>query len=147
VGQKRAPRGGRDRRLRPDVAELPWGSLRARTFPPDLVERARGWWSQVALGEYRASITFSQLLRDMLEAKVPLDLVGMASEFVADEVSHVELASRITMELGGGVPLRVDTCGLLWPTSSALSPLQKVNERVVRSALSRARSCRQARVA
>ena len=37
------------------------------------------------------------------------------------------------MELGGGVRLRVDTCGLLWPISSSLSPLQKVSERVVRS--------------
>jgi hypothetical protein len=120
------------RRLRPDVAALPWGSLSVRGFPPQLVERARGWWSQVAVGEYRASLTFSQLLRDMLEAKVPLDLIGMTSEFVTDEVSHVELASRITMELGGGVPLRVDTCGLLWPTSNALAPLQKANERVVR---------------
>jgi hypothetical protein len=120
------------RRLRPDVAALPWGSLDAHRFPPALVERARGWWHQVVLGEYRASITFSQLLRDMLEAKAPLDLIGMASDFVADEVSHVELASRIAMELGGGVPLRVDTCALLWPASSALSPLQKASERVVR---------------
>jgi hypothetical protein len=89
------------------------------------------WWTRVALGEYRAAVAFAELLRSMLEAKVPLDLVGMASAFVSDEVSHVEMASRFTMELGGGAPIVVDTTDLLSPTGSD-DPLARVNEQMLR---------------
>jgi hypothetical protein len=119
------------RRLRPEVADLPWGTLAKEHYPLELVERARIWWTVSAVAEYRAAVAFGALLRSMLEAKVPLDLVGMGSEFVADEVSHVEIASRIAMELGGGAPLDLDTTALLPPLSSDTDPLQRVNEQVL----------------
>jgi hypothetical protein len=119
------------RRLRPDVEALPWGTIDKERYPLELVERARVWWTDASIAEYRAAIAFSELLRTMLEAKVPLDIVGMASEFVADEISHVEIASRMAMELGGGAPLEVDTTRLIRRPSPELGALERVNEQVL----------------
>lgn len=119
------------RRLRPEVADLPWGTLSKERYPLELVERARVWWTLSAVAEYRAAVAFGELLRSMLVAKVPLDLVGMGSEFVADEVSHVEIASRIAMELGGGAPLLIDTTELLRGASPGSNALQRVNEQML----------------
>ncbi len=96
------------RKLRPFGAELPWGTLDLRDHDPSLVERARIAWTTVALSEYRAAVALADVQRAMLVANAPLDLVGMAGDFVADEVLHVELASRLAMELGGGAPIAVD---------------------------------------
>src|SRR6185312_4062664 len=73
-----------------------------------LVERARVAWSSIAISEYRAAAAFGDVLSAMLAARAPLDVVGMAGDFVADELMHVELASRLAMELGGGAPIEVD---------------------------------------
>jgi hypothetical protein len=120
------------RRLRPEVMDLPWGTIKKEGYPPQLIERARLWWTLSAVAEYRAAVAFGELLRAMLEAKVPLDLIGMGSEFVADEISHVEITSRIAMELGGGAPLEIDTTKLLWPAPAEADALQHVNERMLR---------------
>ncbi len=119
------------RRLRPEAADLPWGTIATEGYPLELIERARVWWTQSAVAEYRAAVAFGELLRSMLEAKVPLDLVGMGSEFVADEVSHVEIASRIAMELGGGAPLEIDTMALIPPSAPGSDPIQRVNEQML----------------
>jgi hypothetical protein len=47
-------------------------------------------------------------------------------------VSHVEIASRVAMELGGGAPLDVDTTALLPKADASLSPLARVNDQVMR---------------
>ena len=39
-----------------------------------------------------------EVLRALLDVKAPLDLLGTASDFLADECSHVELASWMAME-------------------------------------------------
>jgi hypothetical protein len=96
------------RRVRPDVEDLPWGTTKIGDVPPAILDRARTLWTQVALSEYRAALGFSEVLRAMLAAGAPLDLVGMAGSFVADEVAHVEMASRLAMELGGAAPVMVD---------------------------------------
>jgi hypothetical protein len=124
------------RRLRPATATLPWGTLEPSRYPARLVERARNTWTQIALSEYRAAMSFAEILRLLLEVRAPLDLVGMAGDFVADEASHVEIASRIAMELGGGVSIDIDTTTMLGtPPSSDTSPLQRANDRMLLTAI------------
>jgi len=96
------------RKVRPEIPDLAWGSLRAEDHPPQAVEFARASWTEVAINEYRAAAAFTEVVRALIDARAPLDLIGMASDFLADECSHVELASRVAMELGGGVVRFVD---------------------------------------
>jgi hypothetical protein len=83
------------------------------------------------MNEYRAVVAFADVVRAMALAKAPLDLVGMASDFLADECVHVELASRVAMELGGGTPMGVDMRRFVPKRSASLSPLQCANEWVL----------------
>ena len=96
------------RKARPGIDDLPWGTLDTSDYPPEVVLAARATWTEAAYTEYRAIAAFSAVLHGLCEAKAPLDLIGMASSFVADEVVHVELASRVAMELGGGVTGRLN---------------------------------------
>ncbi|HRG94975.1 MAG TPA: hypothetical protein PLR99_01930 [Polyangiaceae bacterium] len=120
------------RRARPGIEELPWGTLDTSDYPPEIVDAARASWTESAYTEYRAVAAFAAVLRAMCEAKVPLDVVGMASSFVADEVVHVELASRVAAELGGGVARPVDFEQLCAYPSPELTPFQRANELVLR---------------
>jgi hypothetical protein len=121
----------RFRKLRPFPDELPWGTIDKAKHPPELIERARIAWSSIAISEYRAAVAFGDVLSAMLAARAPLDLVGMAGDFVADELMHVELASRLAMELGGGAPIEVDfeTMRL---ASDAPTAFQRANDLVMR---------------
>ena len=96
------------RKAKPGVEDLPWGTLDPSRYAPDAVEFARGAWTEVAINEYRAVASFSEVLRALVDVRAPLDLIGMTSDFLADEVSHVEIASRLAMELGGAAPRAVD---------------------------------------
>ncbi len=96
------------RKARPGIDDLPWGTVDPSKYAPGAVERARASWTEVAINEYRAVASFSEVLRALVDVKAPLDLLGMTSDFLADECSHVELASRMAMELGGAVPRAVD---------------------------------------
>ncbi|QQR90589.1 MAG: hypothetical protein IPJ88_02265 [Myxococcales bacterium] len=98
-----------------------------------LVERARLAWTEAAHNEYCTAIAFADLQRALLEVRAPIDLIGMASDFVVDESLHVELTSRIAMELGGGVPYVLDLDALSPPArNSESSPLMRANELIVR---------------
>src|SRR5262249_17464725 len=68
----------------------------------------------------------------MLAAKAPIDLVGMASDFIADEILHVELTSRIAMELDGGAPIEVDFETLGPAPPSHATPLQRASDLAIR---------------
>jgi len=120
------------RRARPEIEELPWGTLEPSRYPTELVERARHLWTENIISEYRAIAAFSALLSAFAKAKVPLDLIGMAGAFIADEAVHVELAARIVMELGGLVPSAVNTEALLSLPARDLSALARASELVVR---------------
>src|SRR5580700_5638257 len=96
------------RAARPGTDDLPWGTLDPTRYSPKAVEYARGAWTEVAINEYRAVASFTEVLRALVDVKAPLDLLGMTSDFLADECSHVELASRMAMELGGGAPRAID---------------------------------------
>jgi hypothetical protein len=120
------------RKVRPFGAELPWGTLDVAKHPPDVVERARIAWTSVAISEYRAAVALADVQSAMLVANAPLDLVGMAGDFVADEALHVELASRLAMELGGGAPITVDREAMKNERRSDQTAREWCNELVMR---------------
>jgi hypothetical protein len=119
------------RKVRPGVDELPWGTLDPSRYPAELVDRARVSWTEAAYNEYCTASAFAALLGAMLAAKAPVDLIGMASDFVADEILHVELTSRIAMELGGGAPYVIDFEELHRKPDPSLAPIQQASELIV----------------
>ncbi len=121
----------RFRKARPGADDLPWGTVSLADYSPDAIEYARGSWTEVALNEYRAIGSFSEVLRALVDAKAPLDLLGMTSDFLADECAHVELASRMAMELGGAAPRTMDPDRFAASRNMRLSPLQRANEMVL----------------
>lgn len=121
------------RKLRGGVDELPWGTLDVSDMPPLLVDRARVAWTEAAFNEYCTAAAFGELLGALLAAKAPVDLIGTCSDFVADEILHVELTSRVAMELGGGAPYEVDFSRLTLEETPDLDPMQRANELVVRT--------------
>ena len=133
------------RKARPGIDALPWGTLDTSSYPPEVVDAARATWTESAYTEYRAVAAFAEVLRTLCEARAPLDLIGMASSFVADEVVHVELASRVAMELGGGVTRPVDFDALIAKPDPSLGAFERANELVLRvSAIAEAFSGRMA---
>jgi hypothetical protein len=120
------------RKARPGILDLPWGTLKTDDYDPEVVVAARSTWTRSSLTEYRAIAGFTEILRAATEAKVPLDIIGMASTFVADEVVHVELASRMAMELGGGTGLETDLDHLFMRADPKLTAFERANEMVLR---------------
>jgi len=119
------------RKMRPAVDDLPWGTVDTSRFEPRAVELARTAWTEVAINEYRAVASFTEVLRALVDVKAPLDLLGMTSDFLADECSHVEMASRLAMELGGAAPRLVDMDHFA-SRPRGLTALQRANELVLR---------------
>ena len=119
------------RKARPGTDELPWGTLDPASYSPKAVEYARGAWTEVAINEYRAVASFTEVLRALVDVRAPLDLLGMTSDFLADECSHVELASRMAMELGGGAPRTIDLDNFA-VRPKGLAPFQRANELILR---------------
>lgn len=120
------------RKVRPGVGEMPWGTLDPKRYPALLVDRARVSWTEAAYNEYTTAAAMADMVRALLAARAPIDLVGMASDFLADEILHIELTSRIAMELGGGAPYVIDFQELHRLPDPALTPLQRASEIVVR---------------
>ena len=119
------------RKARPAGGELAWGTLTPSKYAPAAIEYARGAWTEVAINEYRAVASFCEVLRALVDVKAPLDLLGMTSYFLADECSHVELASRMAMELGGAAPRSVDLDHFA-SRPVGLTPFQRANELMLR---------------
>src|SRR5581483_9335232 len=113
----------RYRRLRPDVDALPWKTL---------VERARRFWTMSAFTEHRAAAAAAATVAALIAARAPLDLIAVASQFVIEELAHVEISARIAGALGGGVPLIHDPHALGTRPDPALAPLTQAAELVVR---------------
>lgn len=120
------------RRARPGIDELPWGTFDTASYPPEVLDAGRATWTDAAYTEYRAVAAFAEVIRALAEARAPLDILGMASNFVADEVVHVELTSRVAMELGGAVQKPVDFDALVVKPDPRLSAFQRANEIVLR---------------
>jgi hypothetical protein len=86
----------------------------------------------IVVSEYAAIAAFAEVVGALTAARVPLDLIGMTSDFLADEVYHVELASRLLMQLGGAPPRSIDTTRLAPRPASNLLPIQRANELALR---------------
>jgi hypothetical protein len=120
------------RKARPGVDDFAWDTLDPARYPAPLLAAARTVWTNLALSEYAAITAFAQVVSALSLARAPLDLIGMTSDFLADETRHVELASRMVMQLGGGVPRAFEPARLLPRVASELTPLQIANELALR---------------
>ncbi|MBS2020359.1 MAG: ferritin-like domain-containing protein [Deltaproteobacteria bacterium] len=123
--------GKRLDRRRTGLEDVDWSDV-AREATPELVLAARSVWTQSAFSEYASAASFAQIATHLLAARAPIDLVAAAGDFVADEILHVDLASRVAMALGGAVPLDVDLEKLARPPT-AERPLLRAAELVVRT--------------
>ena len=120
------------RRARPDADRVPWGTIDTSRYAPDLVDAVRTSWTEVSMNEYRAVASFAEVIRALADAMAPLDMIGMASDFLADEVLHTELAARVAMELGGAAPLTVDMDEFAIRGDLSLPANQRANEVMLR---------------
>jgi hypothetical protein len=120
------------RRVRPAPTDIDWGTLVAAHYRPEAICAAQHVWTSLAMSEYAAIASFAQVVRALAEAQAPLDLIGMTSDFIADEVKHVELASRVVMRLGGAVPRKFEPARLVPRTDLTLSPFARANEIALR---------------
>lgn len=120
------------RRVRPAATDIDWDTLQAARYRPEAIRAAQQVWTSVALTEYAAIASFAQVVRTLAEAQAPLDLIGMTSDFLADEVKHVELACRVVMQLGGAAPLAFDAQRLAPRVDQALSARARANELALR---------------
>lgn len=111
--------------------DVDWAGV-GREASGSLVAEAREVWTRSAFSEYASGASFAEIAAALLQARAPIDLIAAAGEFVADEMFHAELASRVAMALGGAVPLEVDLSRLVRPAQSP-RPLMRAAELVVRT--------------
>jgi len=112
------------------IEDLPWGTLASADHDPIHQLEARAIWSNGVFTEYASAAAFSALTTAMLECGAPVDLVATCADIVVDEMFHVELSSRLTMELGGALPIEFDLANVA-PAPSAYRPLMKAAELAV----------------
>lgn len=115
-------------RVRPGIDDLPWGTLDLLRYPDEHGVEARKVWSNGVFTEYASAAAFSALTTAMLQCGAPVDLVAMSADIVVDELFHVELSSRLTMELGGAVPLGFDLAQIAPVTTPGIRPLLRAAE-------------------
>ena len=113
----------RYRKQRPEIDAIDWRSLERAKFTPAQREAGRRFWTVNAYTEHAAAAGCSAVLRALIEARAPLDLVAAESSFVLDEVAHTELSARIANALGGGAAIRYDAAALVSDPPADLSPL------------------------
>ena len=120
------------RRARPDVHDVPWGTIDTSRYAPDLLAAVRASWTEVSLNEFRAVASFAEVIRALVDTMAPVDMIGMASDFLADEALHTELAARVAMELGGAAPMTVDMDRFAIRADLRLPPRMRANEALLR---------------
>jgi len=115
---------------RPGGDDLPWGSIADTLSQRDATQviEARKIWSNGVFTEYASAAAFSALTTAMLRCGAPVDLIAMAADIVVDELLHVELGSRLTMELGGAAPIAFDLDRIAPVTTPGLRPLMRAAE-------------------
>jgi len=120
----------RYRKLRPEVEDLPWGTLDPSTMDPIVVRAARKAWTGAAFQEFRTGAACAATLEALIKARAPIDLIALASRFPLDEMVHVEMCSRIVGELGGGIELAYNPKYLIWTVPEG-TPMQEASHWVV----------------
>ena len=118
-------------RRRPGLDAMPWGTLELARYTAPVAAEARALWTSGVFTEYASAAAFSALTTTMLECGAPIDLVAMSADIVVDEMFHVELSSRLTMELGGAVELDFDLAKVAPITTPGARPLMKAAELAV----------------
>jgi hypothetical protein len=126
------PTEKRYRKLRPEVLGLPWGTLDASAYPPELVVAARQSWTLAAYQEHRTGAACAETLQALIVARAPVDLIAVATRFPLDEMVHVELCARLAEELGGGTHVEHDPKHLIPSPDADLPPLLRAADCVVR---------------
>src|SRR6188474_154791 len=84
----------RYRRLRPEIEQLPWGTLDATKYSSSVLAIARSTWTEAAFQEHRTGAACAATLKALIAARAPLDLIALARRFPLDEMVHVELCAR-----------------------------------------------------
>jgi len=115
---------------RTGIEDLPWGTLATTDLDPKYRFEARAIWSNGVFTEYASAAAFSALTTAMLECGAPVDLIAMCGDIVVDEMFHVELSSRLTMELGGAMALEFDLANVA-PAPTTHRSLMKAAELAV----------------
>jgi hypothetical protein len=113
---------------RPGADALPWGSIDLARYPEAYGVEAQKIWTNGTFTEYASAAAFSALTGALLECGAPVDLVAMAADIVVDELAHVELSARLTMELGGALPLDFDLALVSPTTTAGARPLLRAAE-------------------
>jgi hypothetical protein len=121
----------RYRAMRPEVEEMPWGTLRPQDHAPNWVAAAREAWTGAAFQEHRTGAACAATLQSLIEARAPLDLVAVATRFPLDEIVHVELCARIAMEYGGAVDLAYVPDEQVARVGAGEEPLLRASHQVV----------------
>ena len=125
----------RYRTMRPEVEAMPWGSLAETVatsgFAPEVVIAARRAWTGAAFQEFRTGAACAATLQALIEARAPLDLIGLASRFPLDEVVHVELCARLAGELGGAIEWAYDPRKLVGDVGAGAEPIARAAHLVV----------------
>ena len=122
----------RYRRARPEVLEMPWGTLDTRGSSDEVRLAARKAWTGAAFQEHRTGVACAMTLRALMEARAPLDLIALASRFPLDEMVHVELCARMAMEVGGGTEIQHEPSDMCVDAPPGLSPLLRAADLVTR---------------
>jgi len=115
-----------------DVDAIPWSTLDPNAYPAELVARARVGWTENAYNEYCTAAALGNLVTALLETRAPVDMVGLAAAFAAEEMLHVELCARVAMCLGGGAGFEIDFSDLYPAPPRRASPLMRAAELMVR---------------
>jgi len=121
----------RYRQMRPEVAEMPWGTLNVSEMSEDVVLAARKAWTGAAFQEFRTGAACAATVQALIEARAPIDLIALASRFPLDEMVHVEMCARIASELGGAVELAYDPEAMIGTLGEGCHPILKASHLVV----------------
>ncbi len=122
----------RHRRQRPEVEAMPWDEFDASLYDEPVRLAARSAWTRAAFQEHRTAAATAVTLRALVEARAPVDLIGVATRFPLDELVHVELCARMAGMLGGGTEILHRPQDLIRDPVPSLSPLMRAADIVVR---------------
>lgn len=123
----------RYRRLRPEIEDLPWGTLNPAHYAPNVVAAARRVWTEAAFQEHRTGAACAATLKALIATRAPLDLIAMATRFPLDEMVHVEMCARLVGELGGAISIMHDPRLIIAEPERDESALMQAAELVVRN--------------
>ncbi|MBP9088912.1 MAG: ferritin-like domain-containing protein [Kofleriaceae bacterium] len=88
--------------------DFDWRSLATAYLQPSERYEARALWTNGVFTEYASGAAFASVAALLAQAGAPIDLIAAAADMAVDEMDHVELVSKVVMELGGAVPMMVD---------------------------------------